>query len=318
LVRYGQDQGYESYSSINETPMINHVVTLTGLTPNSVYNFQIDATAGGGQCPAAYSFRTTNFVTSSLVFNVTNVWKYSTNQLDGTNWPAPTYNDAAWRTGSGLLWADTRSGGPNPAVQPKGTQMPTNKVSGFPFVTYYFRTHFTLPNNALANGLSFSNYIDDGAVFYLNGVEIYRLNLPASLARITNGTLATASSCGGDATCPVLFDLSGDALTNLLAGDNVLAVEVHNVAVRDSDITFGCALRYTSPGAAPSVVKVLRSGNAVMLYWNGTGLRLQEAAELNALGTGWGDVSGPVTTSPYIPGDGQSMLPSRFYRLRRP
>jgi len=318
LLRYGQDLAYENSSSTNATPMLNHVVTLTGLIPNTVYNFQIDAAAGEGQCPVQYSFKTANFSAMTRLFDVTNSWKYSTNQLDGVNWQTRDYNDAAWRTGQGLLWVDTRSGGPNSVVQPKGTQMPINKVTGFPFVTYYFRTHFNLPDNMATTGLSFSNYIDDGAVFYLNGVEIYRQNMALAPTIITNASLATASNCSGDATCPVLFNIGGALLTNLLSGDNLLAVEVHNSSARNSDVTFGSALSYSHPVVPPSSLKLLRSGEMLILYWNGTGWRLQEANGLSLPATPWTDVPGPVTNSPYFLGNSGATPATRFYRLQSP
>src|SRR4029079_12165680 len=68
--------------------------------------------------------------------------------------------------------------------------------------------------------LELTPIVDDGAVFYLNGQEIYRLNMP-------DGTVSysTSASTGvGDAvfSTPVIVPATG-----LVAGNNVLAVEVH-------------------------------------------------------------------------------------------
>jgi hypothetical protein len=164
--------------------------------------------------------------------------------------------------------------------------------------------------------LTFSNYIDDGAVFYLNGTEIYRQNMAAPPAVISNLTLATASNCGGDATCAVVFAISGNLLTNLVSGDNVVAVEVHNATARGSDVTFGSALSYSHPYTPIPALRVLRSGNVVTIYWNGGGFTLQEADELGPA-TGWIDAPGPVTSSPYFFDAAAPIPPSRFYRLRQ-
>src|SRR5438046_5883154 len=61
--------------------------------------------------------------------------------------------------------------------------------NGYPYTTYYFRTHFTSANSAPGTALLFSSYIDDGAVFYLNGAELYRVRMDPPPAPITNGTL---------------------------------------------------------------------------------------------------------------------------------
>ena len=80
---------------------------------------------------------------------------------------------------AGVLWAD--GNGFNAAVPQESTQMPLNPstLPTYPYITYYFRTHFTFTNSLAGVTLIFSNYIDDGAVFYLNGAEIYRQNMPA-------------------------------------------------------------------------------------------------------------------------------------------
>src|SRR5207253_7309882 len=58
---------------------------------------------------------------------------------------------------------------------------PTNVV---PYITnYYFRTRFTMPDlpaDLLAGTLLVTtNLIDDGCVVYLNGLELFRFNMPA-------------------------------------------------------------------------------------------------------------------------------------------
>ena len=117
---------------------------------------------------------------------MTQNWKWQINNLDGVNWQAVGYNDSAWSNGPTCLWADNRSPVPSTSTNTipnfaSGTRMPINSASGYPFVTYYFRTAFTYSNTLTGLTLTFSNYIDDGAVFYLNGFEIYRTNLGPGL-----------------------------------------------------------------------------------------------------------------------------------------
>ena len=181
-----------------------------------------------------------------MVFDAAKAFKYTTNNLDGINWKAPGYNDSAWPSGPGLLWADQR--GLNTNLPLTATQLPLNSSTGYPWTTYYFRTHFNFTNSPAGATLTLSNYLDDGAVFYLNGVEIARAFLPLPPASILNSTLATSYNCAsGDATCPYVFSITGDLITNLVPGDNVLAVEVHNYRAGSPDVTFGSALLYTIP-----------------------------------------------------------------------
>src|SRR5262245_23871770 len=114
--------------------------------------------------------------------------------------------------------------------------MPLDPTTGFPYATYYFRTFFQFPASPTGASLIFSNYLDDGAVFYLNGVEIYRAFMPAAPTVITSSTLSSSYNCSsGNATCPLVFALAGDLITNLVPGDNVLAVEVHNYRANSAD-----------------------------------------------------------------------------------
>jgi hypothetical protein len=106
-------------------------------------------------------------------------------------------------------------------------------ASGGP-ITVYFRTHFQFTNAADMVSLTCSNWVDDGAVFYLNGTEVNRVRMTAN---------------------PVLFDTLGDNIategpasvlsfpsSSLVAGDNVLAAEVHQSATTSSDVVFGLTL----------------------------------------------------------------------------
>jgi len=224
------------------------------------------------------------------------------------NWSATNYTDSAWNgPGQGLLWVDTRVP-PNPNVQPKSTQLaadPNN--NGFPYVTYYFRTRFVLSNIVQGGALAFSGYIDDGAVFYLNGAEIYRLRVPANPVATT---LATGYPCGGDATCLDSFTLPMGTLTNLAVGENVLAVEVHNYNSQSPDITFGLSLDRIEPIVRLARIDVSYSGNTITLSWDVSGFVLQSADSLEG---SWSNVQGTVV-SPFAVEVSES---NRYYRLRK-
>ena len=321
-VAYGPTEDLGTYTPLTTTPTTNHSITISGLTADTSYYFRAISFIDGVANSAPGCFTTTNF--DVLVFNITNQWRYTTQNLNGVNWKATNYNDSAWLgPGSGLLWVDTTISGGNAVIAPKTTQLPANLgVAPIkPFTNYYFRTHFNFPDNPEGTTLVFSNYIDDGAVFYLNGVEIQRVQMPAAPAPILNHTLANAFSCStlnapfyGNAStnCPIIFTVSGSLVTNLHAGDNVLSVEVHNYSGGSQDITFGSALLYRStlPPPAPPSVGIGWTGAALQISWPGSGFTLQEAP--TPLGA-WTDLAGSTATNRVVI---TNFTDARFYRLR--
>jgi hypothetical protein len=309
-VEYGLTPNYGSFSSFDPTPVTNHVVLLNGLTVGTDYFFRAISTVGGTQHTEGCYFSTANF--RRVLFDVTKTWKWTTNNLDGINWPAPDYDDSAWAgPDPGLLYVED-----NPAVSPRNTPLPPNNGVPMPGVsvypTYYFRTHFTMAYPAGLLLVTFTNFVDDGAVFYLNGNEIKRLRMPPTPAIITYTNFATSSPCLGDATCPDVFSLIGSQLTNVISCDNVLAAEVHQYITGTIDIVFGSALTYTRPTVFTPTLHILLSGSGATakISWDGTGFTLQQASVPAA---SWADVPGPVTNSPYA---APISALARFYRLR--
>ena len=317
-VSYGPTAALGSTTPLESTPGTSHVATLNGLTPGGTYFYQITANVGATQhtLPCVGSLVTSNFgitTASAVLFDVTNSWKYFTNNLDGINWSATNYNDVTWTSGIGLFYIEA-----NGSVAPRNTFLPPS-VNGSPqtlvpaYPTYYFRTHFTFTNNPANVTLIFSNYVDDGAVFYLNGVEVQRLRMaPApTVISYTDLTLNGAFPCGGDATCPDVFTIFGTA-GNLHTGDNVLAVEVHQFSATSTDVVFGSALSYSAPTVISPTLHLLRSGNSITLYWNGSGYTLQKATQFINGSNTWSNVAGPITNSTYTI---QNPVVGTFYRL---
>ena len=310
-VQYGLTEALGSSSGVNQTLSATHSVELTGLTPETDYFYRIVAVANGQEhLSSVFRFMTTNHVTTNLVIDFINSWKYRYTSLDGVNWTSTSYDDSAWSgPGAGLLWVDTRST-PNPDIQPRGTEMPFNTATDDPYVTYYFRTHVPLAGMAPGSALLFSCYIDDGAVFYLNGTEIYRLRVPAGA---TYSTVANGFPCAGDAECLDEFKIPLSSLPNVVDGDNVLAVEVHNYNVGSADITFGLALNRIDPidpGPTSTVVQITFGENGLEVNWDGTGGILQSAPSLDGP---WADTQ---SSSPK-PVSIQPSETRQFYRIRK-
>jgi len=313
-VQYGPTLAFGFSTPLISTLTTNHAALLTNLTPSSGYYFKVISTADANTYASSnLFFVTTNYVVTSLAFDVTNVWSWSSNNLTGVNWTAKNYDSSTWPSGPGCLWFDSR--GPGFALPLDRTEMgPPGNPSNppYPFYTYYFRTHFTLPGSPVGGSLTLSNFVDDGAVFYLNGAEAFRLRLPASPTVIGNSTLATGFPGGGDATNADVFNLTGNVLTNAVVGDNVLAVEVHNYNTKSADITFGSALYYSVPYTLRPTLNVSNPvPGMTTLSWTRGGFTLQQAPTPSGP---WTDVSGPVVSSPYSTGNSGTAV---FYRLSK-
>jgi hypothetical protein len=114
-------------------------------------------------------------------------------------------------------------GGFRALVSGSGLGISTNSpLPGGP-TTYYFRKSFSFSGDPAYTSLRLSVLAADGAVFYLNGNEILRQNLPGGAVSYSTPALSdvTSPAVNGPITIPG---------TNLVAGVNVLAVEVHQAA----------------------------------------------------------------------------------------
>jgi hypothetical protein len=308
-VQYGLTSEYGNTTPLDSRPRRLHVATLSSLIPGSNYYYRAVSTTATEQYILGCQFSNTISLSSTELFPLTNSWKFTTNNLDGTTWKARDYADSEWLgEGPALLYVENSA-----FVAPKNTALPPPIGQPIPR-TYYFRSHFNFTGGT-PTSLVFSNYIDDGAVFYLNGAELYRLRMPSAPTVITNNTAANGSPCtgtlqAGDAAtnCPDVFVISGNLLTNLVQGTNVMAVEVHNGAA-GGDLVFGSALIQVVPAAVVPRLNLWMEDNTVTLFWNGEGFRLQRSPDVSS--GNWADLPGPLLQSPVT----LTNSGTAFYRL---
>jgi exopolysaccharide biosynthesis protein len=309
-LKYSPTTNLTLLTASNATLTTSHAVLLTNLTPATSYYYAALASVGANIYTSSTNlFTTTNYVTTQVLFDFTNTWTYTSVNLDGVNWIAANYDDSGWDgSGPGLLWVDSR--GPNSNIPNLNTEMLLDADTGYPFITYYFRTHFTFTNNPAGVTIQMQDYIDDGAVFYLNGTEIYRLRMPSGT--IVNSTLANGYPCSGDATCLDYLSASDSTVTNnLIKGTNVLSVEVHNYNAGSPDITFGLAASLTVPYSVKPALSLTRTNSAIVLSWAQGGYTLQQAS---AVPGPWTNVAGPVFSSPFTLTNSGTNL---FFRLKK-
>jgi hypothetical protein len=156
-------------------------------------------------------------------------WKYlddGSNQ--GTLWYAPAFVDASWKSGAAQLgYGD----GDETTVIGYGPN------SGSKFITTYFRKNFTINGARNVSQLTLNLLRDDGAVIYLNGKEVHRENMPSGA--ISSSTAASSAIGGGDESA--YFTTALDP-ADLVEGDNVIAVEIHQSSGGSTDLSFDLEL----------------------------------------------------------------------------
>ncbi len=172
------------------------------------------------------------FAQTTTIFDFGSSWKYlddGSNQ--GTAWRSPSYSDATWNTGSGYFgygdsWINTcLNAGCGSLCNPGGCSKR---------VTTYFRKTINLPNPDAFSSISFNAYRDDGIVVYVNGIEVWREHMPGGTINY-NTTASNPAIGGSDETTPVSHSIPMSAF---VAGDNVIAVELHQQSTSSSDCTF--------------------------------------------------------------------------------
>lgn len=213
-------------------------------------------------------------------------WKYNDSGTDlGTSWRDVGFNDTAWLSGPAPLGYET--GTPQDPVVATPISFVTSNT------TAYFRTHFNLSivPSTIAT-LALVEVLDDGAVYYLNGVELHRNRMAAGT--VTATTLATA---GGPEPTNGIHTAEGPTSigkAGLVQGDNVLAVEVHPNSLTSSDSIFAAQLNYIL--CLPSLV-IEHVGSQVRLTWTDPAYRLETAPTPNGPWTGRAGASGLMLTS---------------------
>ncbi len=162
------------------------------------------------------------------------------------NWTGKLDDVAVWTKALPATSISSLAAGTvTPLTAPTGSSAGTltTAVAAGP-TTHYFRKAFTFTGALSRTTLTLQHMLDDGAVFYLNGTEVYRANMPT-------GTITHTTAASGDTTSTALSSTITIPSTALVVGTNVLAVEVHQSAA-STDMVFGVSLVASEAAAVPS------------------------------------------------------------------
>lgn len=182
------------------------------------------------------------------------IWSwYADATAPAGDWTALTYNDSTWNFGPAEFgYGD----GDEATVVPFGTDA-NNKWP----VSYYRHKFIYNPNQYGVDSLIFQIKRDDGAVVYLNGVELFRSNMPAGT--VTNSTLALSDITGTDEDQYLRINVPASSLQ---AGLNVLAVSIHQFAANNDDISFDVEVTEKKPALDPGLLPLPKQSN--WAYWD--------------------------------------------------
>ncbi len=166
---------------------------------------------------------------SSTIFDFNSDWKY----YDGvaaptTEWNTVSYNDNGWLSGNGSFGYGESD---ETTVLSYGGD-PEHKT-----MTYYFRKDITIPQLVADDYFTLSFYADDGLVLYINGQEAYQYNMDEDT--ITHQSPAASIIAGADEQVMQSVQLNSSFFVQ---GSNTIAIELHQIAMNSSDLSFDAKL----------------------------------------------------------------------------
>lgn len=237
-------------------------------------------------------------------------WQYNDDDVEPidqlpTTWKDVGYVDTAgpWATGAGPFDSKRDGGGVagddcrNTTLYGLGAvgtcinqQSPVTMTN---LITAYFRTHFTFSGSTAGAVIYLNGKFDDGAIVYLNGSEVWRTRMPAGA--VGHNTFANVTCNDGDPQDEITLSNP----PSLVSGDNVLAVELHEVNITSSDQTMG--LRVSKLVSDPPITQptltitynatlneVTITSTAAGTLWSSTNIETPRASWTNegAIGAG--------------------------------
>lgn len=229
-------------------------------------------------------------------------WKYRDNGNDlGSTWREPAFDDSAWSSGVAQFgYGD----GDEKTVVSYGSS------SSSKYVTTYFRKQFVVDNAPCLERLTLRLLVDDGAAIYLNGTNVLNFQLASNAAF---NTLATLQPTTLEDTW-FNYPLNPTLLRN---GTNTLAVEIHQAARNDADLSFDLQLS-AMESTTPQFMNWTVGTNTFLMTLcgpNTTNLTIQASTNFQ----NWTDVGNVTLTNgaATVTAPELTTFPERYFRAVR-
>lgn len=270
----------------------------------------------------AWFVNTVTLPTETVLAKAASGWDYYANRTPGAAaqkpandaqarpWTAIAHTeDAIWKTNktAPIGWGNLGAASPFLVL---GTTMPAGEQG----ITTYFRKTFTVTDPANVRSLVLQLLSDDGAVAFINGVAFPPINVDpgtavGGVAGIGSDKLATATK--SDGVGEVTYDtLTADSsiLNALVAGTNVLAVEIHQGSASSGDAVCDAGITLTLNPPGSGAFSLFNLNNSPFIIWDDAAQILETSIDLN----GWTPM--PGASNPF-----QVIMdaPRKFYRLRK-
>lgn len=155
-------------------------------------------------------------------------WRYHDKGASlGSEWRNRSFDDSSWKKGKSQLGYGEGDEATKIKKGPRGDR----------HITSYFRRVFAVYDTAAVSTLELELLRDDGAVVYLNGTEVVRSNMPG-------GPIDSETRASKLAKLPAEQNWLRYSIDPalLVAGDNVLAVEIHQKGPKSADHSFDARL----------------------------------------------------------------------------
>lgn len=186
---------------------------------------------------------------AAVIFTNGSAWKFVLGTAEASSpveaWRAVEFDDSGWSNGLAPI------GYGEPEIV---TALPSSAIAGY--TSLYLRKTFLLQDTSLIDELELTLWVDDGAVVWLNGIELGRTNVPAGQLPF-NAVASAAPSQFYPYT--ILVQTGGlPALASALRpGTNVLAVHLFNSSLSSSDLFLdGMLSVYQADQTPPTIVSV--------------------------------------------------------------
>jgi len=256
----------------------NNIITTAG----GVTNETPPGGTGTNNNGAGVNLDVDNITTTIIPWNTS--WKFCDSGYapvaGALNFKSITYPDGGWLSATAGLPASAQRDlgygdgdevtpymyagcGARPAV--------ANPGCGTKYWSTYFRKQFTVPSVAAFASFQINLHRDDGAVIYINGIEVSRTNMPTGTISYSTPALTAVDG----ATEDTVINIGTSAFVN---GVNTISVELHQSAQSSSDVSF----RMEMLGMPPNIT------------WNSTtsDLTLASCSEVMWAGLYWGSSLG--------------------------
>jgi hypothetical protein len=229
----------------------------------------------GGDVIDTYTLNAASGAPPTTIVPTGSTWKYLDNGSNpGTTWRAASFNDTGWKSGAAQLGYGDGD---------EATAIGYGSDPGNKYVTSYFRKSFNVADPSSVASLTLNLLRDDGAVAYLNGTEVFRSNMPA-------GTIGYQTLADEPIEDETYYTASIDP-SLLVAGNNVLSVEVHQADPSSSDASFDLSLAATMTNSTPTLpaaptnpTAAAMSSSQIQITWadnatNETGYRIERSSD---------------------------------------